>query len=139
MARQKNNISAKFADSLQIHENLGQHAWIILEDKVKLTLIEYEKQFERAVDWWSPLPILATIVVAIVTTKFDNFFFVPAATMRALFYFAAFYFAWQTFIKFKNSRQQKRISIDDVIQELRESSEKQKSEMTTTKQNTDET
>ena len=65
MAREKNNISAKLADSLEIHENLKQHAWIILEDKVRLTLIEYEKQFEKSVDWWSPLSILITIILAI--------------------------------------------------------------------------
>lgn len=139
MARQKDNISAKFADSLQIHENLDQHAWIILEDKVRLTLIEYEKQFERTTDWWSPLSILVTIIATIITTNFVDFFSIPAATIRALFYFAAIYFAWQTIVKIKNSWQQKKISIEDVIQELRESSERQKSAMTSTKANADET
>lgn len=128
MAREKNNISAKLADSLEIHENLKQHAWIILEDKVRLTLIEYEKQFEKSVDWWSPLSILITIIAAIVTTKFKEFLFIPADTLRAMFYCAALFFAWQTFTKANNARKQRKVSIDDVIQKLRESSEQQKTE-----------
>ena len=125
MSRQKDNISAKLADSLEIHENLKQHAWLILEDKVKLTLIEYEKQFEQEVDWKAPLSVLITIIAAIVTTKFEDFFFVSASTMKALFYFGALYFAWQTSTKIIKKRKQKKISIDEVIQKLRESSEQQ--------------
>lgn len=128
MARQKNNISAKFADSLEIHENLKQHAWFILEDKVKLTLIEYEKQFEQAVDWKAPLSVLITIIAAIATTKFEDFFFVPAPTMRALFYFGAIFFLWQTVTKAINARKQKKVKIEEVIQKLRESSEQQETD-----------
>lgn len=126
MARQDNNIRAKLGDKVQIHENLNQHAWIILEDKVKLTLIEYEKQFEKSVDWWSPLSLFITIITAIIATKFEDFYFIPADTMRALFYFAALYFLICTVRNIYNACKQKKITIDDVIQKLRESSEQQR-------------
>lgn len=119
------NISAKIDDSLQVHENLGQHAWLILEDKVKLTLIEYQKQFEKDTDWWSPLSILVTIVAAIITTKFEDFWFIPEATIRAMYYMAALYFAYKTVEKVYYAHRKKPMTIDKVIEKLRESSKQQ--------------
>lgn len=128
MASQDKNIKAKVGESVTFHTNLNQHGWIILEDKVRLTLIAYEKQFEKTVDWWTPLSILVTILVAILTTEFEDFWFIPKDTMRAMFYMAAIYFFAKTLQKGYNAFTAKRISIDDVIKELRESSEQQKSE-----------
>lgn len=128
MARQEINIKAKLGDSVKVHTNLEPHVWIILEDKVRLTLMKYERQFEMATDWWTPLSILVTILVAILTTKFDDFLFVPKDTMRAMFYMAALYFFYKTVEKGYNAYNQKRISIDKVINELRESSDLQKSD-----------
>lgn len=123
MARSTTNIKSKISDSVTFHTNVDQHALIILEDKVRLTLIEYEKQFQNKTDWWNPLSILITILIAIVTTNFVDFFFVPAATIRALAYFAVIYFGYQTIKKIYKARTKKPITIDDVIKQLRESSE----------------
>lgn len=123
MASNATNIKSKISESVTFHTNVDQHALIILEDKVRLTLIEYEKQFQEKTDWWNPLSILITILIAIVTTKFEDFFFIPAATIRAMAYFAAIYFGYQTIRKIYNARTKKPITIDDVIKQLRESSE----------------
>lgn len=128
MASQDKNIKAKVGESVTFHTNLDQHGWIILEDKVRLTLIAYEKQFEKSADWWTPLSILVTILVAILTTKFEDFWFIPKDTMRAMFYIAAIYFFAKTVQKGYNAFTAKRITINDVIQELRESSDQQKTE-----------
>lgn len=128
MARQEINVKAKLGDSVKVHTNLEPHVWIILEDKVRLTLMKYERQFEKTTDWWTPLSILVTILVAILTTKFDDFLFIPKDTMRAMFYMAALFFAYKVCENGYNAYKQKRISIDEVINELRESSDQQKSD-----------
>ncbi len=127
MARQEINIKAKLGESVKVHTNLEPHVWIILEDTVRLTLMKYERQYEKGIDWWTPLSILVTIIVAMVTTKFEDFLFIPKDTMRAMFYMAALFFFYKTIEKGIHAYRLKRFSIDDVIQELRESSEQQKS------------
>jgi len=127
MARQDINIKAKLGDSVKVHTNLEPHVWIILEDTVRLTLIKYERQFSESVDWWTPFSILVTIIVAIITTKFEDFWFIPKDTMRAMFYMAALFFLYKTVEKGVRAFRQERITIDNVINELRQSSQQQKS------------
>lgn len=127
MANQNKNIRSKASELITFHTNLDQHAWIILEDKVRLTLIEYEKQFQKDVNWWNPLSLLVTVIISIITTKFEDFYFIPADTICAMFYMAAIIFAYQTCKKIRNAIKNRAITIDDVIQMLRESSDLNKS------------
>ena len=130
MARQDNNIRAKLRDSVQIHENLEQHAWLILEDKVKLTLIDYEEQFRVPYDWKTPLSIFVTLILAILTANFKDFEIISSEALNGIAYAAAFFFASLAAKNGWKAIRRKRVKIDDVIQELRESSDQQKESKT---------
>lgn len=123
---QEINLKSVVGDKVTYHLNIDQHLLMVFEDKVRLTLIEYEKQFQIEHDWKTPLSILATIVVAILTTNFIDVFFIPASTIRALAYFFAIYFAYQTIRNYMGARKKKNLeyTIEKVVEALRESSEK---------------
>ena len=126
MTDQEKNIKAKVSQSLTVHTNLDQHAWIILEDKVRLTLIDYEDQYKDNPDWKTPLSIFVTIIIAIITASFNDFLFVSSATLTGIAYSAAAVFLWFACTNGFKAWKKKKMSIDDVIQQLRESSEEQK-------------
>lgn len=126
MTDQEKNIKAKVSQSLKVHTNLDQHAWIILEDKVRLTLIDYQDQYKDIPDWKTPLSIFVTILIAIITANFKEFQIISSATLTGIVYTAAAVFLWFACKNGYNARKKKKMSIEDVIQKLRESSEEQK-------------
>ena len=126
MTSQEKNIKARVSESLKVHTNLDQHVWFILEDKVRLTLIDYQEQFKETSDWKTPLSLFITIVLVIISADFKDFPFISSATISGIAYAAAFFFACLALINGWKAYKRKRVTIDDVIQELRESSDLQK-------------
>ena len=126
MTPQEKNIKARVSESLKVHTNLDQHVWFILEDKVRLTLIAYQEQFKEASDWKTPLSLFITIVLVIISANFKDFPFISSATISGIAYAAAIFFGAATIVNGWKAIRRKRVTIDDVIQELRESSDQQK-------------
>ena len=72
------------------------------------------------------MSIFVTIIIAILTADFKDFEFISSSTLNGIAYAAAFFFACLAGINGWKAAKRKRVKIDDVIQELRESSDQQK-------------
>ena len=120
------NIGSEVSKSLTTHTNLNQHILVISEDKVRLAMIEYDKQYEKNHDWLSPLSIAITILIAILTADFKTNLFIEAQVLEATAYISCCIFAFKTLkngyhaYKDRNNR----ITHDQMIERLRENSEK---------------
>lgn len=123
MANLEDDIKDKLQASLEVHANLGQHALVVLEDKVRLILADYEKQFKSVTDWLSLLSLWATLIVAILTAQFEDFYFISASVIKDGFWLAALYITYRVIRNVLLYWKRKPITIEDVIQQLRDSSE----------------
>ena len=56
----------------EIYTNTGSPYVVITEDKVNLILKEYSANLEKKNRWHTPLAILLTIIVTLLTANFDN-------------------------------------------------------------------
>lgn len=106
----------------KVHLNVSQEVIIITEDKVRICLSEHLKKMEDRRIWITPLGILLTIVITLITTDFKSVVF-EAATWKAIFVIAGFFFfGW--FI-YSGKRALKSVKIDDIINKLKKVSEAQ--------------
>lgn len=119
------NIGSEVSKNLTTHTNLDQHILVVNEDKVRLAMIEYDKQYVNNHDWISPLSIAITIIIAIITADFKDFLFFKASVIEAMAYLSFFYFAGKSgincFYAFKERNN--RITHDQMIEKLRENSQ----------------
>ncbi len=88
---------------------------------LKLTLLDILKKAEKKDDWKTPLAMLLTIIVALVTSPFRDFIF-TAITWFTIFAIGGigsfFWLIWSLII-----RASIKIDLDQIIQEIIESSE----------------
>lgn len=121
MSSEQEPIDIKPAVS-DIHVNITQKLIIITEDKLHICLSKNLEKIEKKRVWIAPLGILITILVTLLTSAFQDFI-IPAATWHAIFIIVAFLsFIW-LLISLNQARQS--IEIEDVIGELKQSSERQ--------------
>ena len=117
------NITAETDKGITLHKNVRQHLFIIYEDKIRLALMDFVNSNAKDADWKSPLSVLVTLIIAILTADFKDFPFASSDTIRAMAYMATVYFGCQTIKKGLIAYRMKKKSIDDIIAELRESSQ----------------
>lgn len=120
------NISSEVSKNLTTHTNLNQHILLVNEDKIRLAMIEYDKQFEKNHDWLSPLSIVITILIAIFTSDFKTTLFIKAPVLEAIAYISCILFLIKTVKNGINAYKSRhnRITHDQMIERLRENSEK---------------
>jgi len=58
---------------------------ITTEDKIKLYLLEFQKNYERKTQWATSLGIFLTLIAALVTAEFKIFLGISAETWYAVF------------------------------------------------------
>ena len=119
------NIRSEVNKSLTTHTNLNQHILVISEDKVRLAMIKYDKQYEKNHDWISPLSIAITILIAIFTADFKTTLFIDAKVLEAAAYLLCIVFAYKTIKNgyYTYRGRKNRITHDQMIESLRENSE----------------
>lgn len=119
------NIGSEVNKRLTTHTNLNQHILVVSEDKVRLAMIKYDKQYENNHDWISPLSIAITILIAIFTADFKPTLFIDAKVLEAAAYLLCIVFAFKTikngYYAYKDRNN--RITHDQMIESLRENSE----------------
>lgn len=69
---------------LEIFPDLNQDVIVTTEDRLKLKLIDYQGKLGKKKDWTAPLSIALTIILVLVTTKFQDFI-LPKDTWYAFF------------------------------------------------------
>lgn len=112
-------INKELIKDLKVHTNLAQDIVVTTEDKIRICLMNHLNKIEKKNSWIAPAGILVTIIIALLTTTFKNFY-LSADTWVAIFIIGAgLSCVWlisclrYIFISVK---------IDDVIEELKKGS-----------------
>ena len=66
--------------------NVSSNIIRIIEDKLRLKLVDYEKSVAHCYDWVGAVGIIVTIALSLLTTEFKDRFNVKAETWCALFF-----------------------------------------------------
>jgi amino acid transporter len=104
----------------EVYQNVSLKVIIITEDKVRLCLSEHLKRMEKRGSWITPLGLLISIIVTLVTSDFKNVG-IDAATWKALFIITGLIsFGWLIY-SIKEAWQSAKI--EDIIDELKKGSE----------------
>ena len=105
-----------FQDTSTVHMALSSELIFTSEDKIRLSLMKHEDRLGRKNAWATPLGILSTVVVALITSDFHEFLF-PGPTWQAVFLLSAVITgAW---LLSAGLRSKVSASIDDVVAEIK--------------------
>ena len=68
-----------------VYNNTSQNLIRITEDKLENILINHISKIEKKGDWKTPLGIIISIVLALISTQFQDGFFLKASVWEAIF------------------------------------------------------
>ncbi|MED3480327.1 hypothetical protein P4520_22475 [Bacillus thuringiensis] len=108
------------------HVYIQQEFIITTEDKLQLHLTDYKNRLEKRQSWIAPASILFTLFATLLTADFKNAFGIPSSTWQALFILVTVI----TIVWFLNTLRYafcKNVSVEDLVNELKEKSQNQKS------------
>lgn len=101
----------------EIYTNIQQNIIHTTEDKIRLILNDVKAK-------WSSDKLeflcsnIVTIIVALVTSEFKNFFFIDGVYIKSLFIFSLFILLYH-FVKILTKSRQNKMSLDDVIEKIK--------------------
>lgn len=72
-------------DTENVYNNTSQNLIRITEDKLENILTNHMSNMAKKGDWKTPLGIIVSIVLALISTKFQDAFFLKAAVWEAIF------------------------------------------------------
>lgn len=100
-------------DVENIHSNITPEILEITIDKLKIVLLENEKNLSNSNAWHTPLALLITIILVLCTTEFKSFLEIKGDSWHAIFTIAMFLnLIWLTKSLFKIKN---RMSIEELI------------------------
>jgi hypothetical protein len=77
-------------DTGKVYNNTTQNLIRITEDKLEKILMNYISNVRKKGDWKAPLGILISIVLALISTQFQDALFLEAAVWKAIFIVSLF-------------------------------------------------
>ncbi|MBR4007302.1 hypothetical protein [Fibrobacter sp.] len=98
------------------YKNVSTDEIIITRDKLENILLKHLKRVDKAKSWIAPLTLLITLLATLLTTSFNSYEHLPAATLQALFIFffiASIIWLIKDIVDYNSIR--KKISIDELI------------------------
>lgn len=113
---QKNNKK----EEEERHVNVKPIYIEIVEDKVRLILIDYEKCMEEKNSWYAPAGILLSIVITLCTANFESNVLLSADVIKSLFIFFGLLFLILLLNAIVRSRRcMKKNTIDEIINKMK--------------------
>ena len=122
------NEEEKFAEALQkFHQgnkihwylNLEQVGIAITEDRLRLCLHKAIGNLGTKREWWTPVALLVTLVLALTTAEFKDRFAFSAATWQAFFLFlTAISLGWTIVAIYKAVRV--KVSVESIVSEIKQ-------------------
>lgn len=104
-----------------VHLNVKQNVIITTEDKVRLCMSDHAERLARRWSWMTPLSLVVTIILVLLTSEFHDFLGVPKATWHALFLLVCLVtLGWLVLAAIGAIRTS--TSIDCIVDELKEAS-----------------
>lgn len=112
------DLSSYVSRRSEVHVNVEQHFIVTTEDKMRLCLSDHLQVMDRRRDWIAPLGVFISLVVALLTSSFRDWY-LPKATWQAIFVLmAVISFAWFLWT-LRYLYQYKQHSLDAVIREIK--------------------
>ena len=100
-----------------VHSNLNSQVLEITIDRLKIVLLENEKNMSEAGEWKTPLALLLTIVLVLCTTGFKDSLGLKANVWEAVFLISALLSAgW---LVFSFTKLKHRVRVDQLIELLK--------------------
>ena len=106
-------------DVAEVHVNTSQNVIYITEDRVRIHLITHLQRVEKKRSWVTPLMLLVTIIVVLLTSQFRDLV-LSAATWKAMFVMASLVSVVWLVYALKNARRSE--TIDELIERLKKDS-----------------
>ena len=107
----------------EVHFNVSQEVIVTTEDKIRLSLSEHLKKMEKKRGWVTPLGMLISFTLILITASFKDTG-LDAATWKAIFIIAdAVAFGWLIY-SLKESLQS--VKMENIIDELKKDSKTRK-------------
>lgn len=72
-------------DTGKVYNNTTQNIIRITEDKLEKILMNHSSNVKKKSDWKAPLGIVVSIVLALISTRFQDAFYLEAAVWKAIF------------------------------------------------------
>ena len=124
---QKSGINAGSIEGLvnisEVHFNVSQEVIVTTEDKIRLSLSEHLKKMEKKRGWVTPLGMLISFTLILITASFKDTG-LDAATWKAIFIIAdAVAFGW---LIYSLKEALASVKIEDIIEELKRDSKARK-------------
>lgn len=108
-----------------ITTNVEQEYIVTTSDKIKLILIDWEKNKKLATEWWTYLGMTVSFLIPLFTADFKDFFGLNADFIRALFVFLSFVFGTVTIVAvIRRIKNRKKISVDHCVGKITNSNKK---------------
>lgn len=125
MGRQENKLSIDLSDNRNVYKNTAQDIIVTTKDKLELVLLKTEKCLAKKNAWMTPLGLVVTCVLTLLTADFKEFI-ISASVWKAIFIITtiicSIWLIYSLCILFKNL---KKGNIDDIINQIISESNKQ--------------
>jgi hypothetical protein len=101
----------------QFYDNTQSNVIRITEDKLKVILLENKELIDKKSNFWTPLVLLITLILALCTTEFKSFLTIPKEYWGGFFMFCTVGSVIWLGIELKNTK--KVLSTDELTAKIR--------------------
>ena len=112
------DLQSDIGSKLVVHKNISQEIIIVNIDKLKLILQDHNKNIKRTTDWFNPLAIFLTLLLADLTATFNDFIGVSASVWNAIFLILTFAAAIYLIYNVYNCLQEGS-TVEDIIEKIK--------------------
>ena len=84
MGRQDNKLHIDITDNRNVFNNTAQDIIVTTKDKIELVLLKTEKYLANKKEWITPMGLIITCVITLLTADFKDFLF-SASVWKAVF------------------------------------------------------
>ncbi|MBO7552546.1 MAG: hypothetical protein J6T82_00700 [Bacteroidaceae bacterium] len=114
----QDKLNIDLNDNRNVYQNTAQDYIVITKDKLELILIKTEKCLSSKNAWMTPLGLVVSSVLAIISTDFKDFI-LPANVWYAFFVITTIIcFIWLCYTLYLLSRNWNKGNIEDIINKI---------------------
>lgn len=119
------DINIDLNDNLNVYQNTAQDCIVTTKDKLELVLIKTEKALVDKNSWQTPLGLIISCIVALVSSNFKDFF-LTASEWKSLFVFSVIACSIWLLHTIKIAwRNRRKGNIDNIIEQIISESKQQ--------------
>lgn len=105
----------------QFYDNMQSNVIRITEDKLKVILLENKERIDKKSNFWTPLVLLITLILALCSTEFKEFLSIPKEYWGGFFMFCTLGAVIWLVIELKKIK--KVLTVDELAEKIRAQTE----------------